>query len=81
MVPLSSIPSHISIYNTKYRNNPPKSRAKMPCTHKGMSNHAIAKQLGLSRPTVIARHVAFADDGLIAFTGRYLPLKEWSLVL
>jgi transposase/DNA-binding CsgD family transcriptional regulator len=37
--------------------------------HEGIANQAIARQLRLSRPTVIAFREAFAKDGLNAVTG------------
>src|SRR6267154_4853554 len=36
----------------------------------GMSNHSIAKQLGLSRPTVIAARAAFGTGGVQALTAK-----------
>src|SRR3954465_2969290 len=37
--------------------------------HEGVANQAIAEQLGLSRPTVLALRDAFATNGLAAITG------------
>lgn len=37
--------------------------------HEGVANHAIAEQLGISRPTVLALRAAFAKDGMAAVTG------------
>jgi len=37
--------------------------------HQGVPNHAIAKQLNLSRPTVLALRTRFARDGMAAVTG------------
>lgn len=37
--------------------------------HQGVANQAIAEQLGLSRPTVLACRAAFARDGVTAITG------------
>jgi transposase len=37
--------------------------------HQGETNVAIAKQLGVSRPTVLAARTAFVKDGLKALTG------------
>ena len=37
--------------------------------HQGETNVAIAKHLGLSRPTVLATRSAFAKEGLKALTG------------
>src|SRR5260370_8618333 len=36
----------------------------------GMSNHSIAKQLGLSRPTVIAARAAFGAGGAQVLTAK-----------
>ena len=36
----------------------------------GMSNHSIAKQLGLSRPTVIAARAAFGAGGVQVLTAK-----------
>src|SRR2546422_10129163 len=36
----------------------------------GMSNHSIAKQLGLSRPTVIAARATFAIGGVQSLTAK-----------
>src|SRR2546430_7938 len=36
----------------------------------GMSNHSIAKQLGLSRPTVIAARATFATGGVQSLTAK-----------
>src|SRR5207248_1003341 len=36
----------------------------------GMSNHSIAKQLGLSRPTVIAARTAFGTGGVQVLTAK-----------
>jgi transposase len=36
--------------------------------HQGVANHAIAKQLGVSRPTVLALRAAFATSGLKALS-------------
>jgi transposase len=36
----------------------------------GMSNHSIAKQLGLSRPTVIAARATFSAGGVEALTAK-----------
>src|SRR5207302_311581 len=36
----------------------------------GMSNHSIAKQLGLSRPTVIAARAAFGTGGVQVLTAK-----------
>ena len=36
--------------------------------HQGVANHAIAQQLHVSRPTVLALRTAFADRGLSAIT-------------
>jgi len=38
--------------------------------HEGVANHSIAKQLGLSRPTVIAARVAFAKRGVEGLTAK-----------
>lgn len=38
--------------------------------HKGMSNHSIAQQLGLSRPTVIASRAVFGQGGVEALTSK-----------
>jgi transposase len=37
--------------------------------HQGLSNQAIAEQLDLSRPTILALRHAFAKDGIAAVTG------------
>jgi transposase len=37
--------------------------------NQGVANQSIAKQLGVSRPTVLALRAAFASDGLTAVTG------------
>jgi DNA-binding CsgD family transcriptional regulator len=37
--------------------------------HQGMANHAIAQQLDISRPTVLALRSAFAKTGVAAVTG------------
>src|SRR5271165_3792478 len=37
--------------------------------NQGVANHSIAGQLGVSRPTVLARRAAFARDGMTAVTG------------
>ncbi len=37
--------------------------------HQGIANHAIAQQLNLSRPTVLALRAAFARNGIAAITG------------
>src|SRR5690348_8579217 len=37
--------------------------------HQGVANHAIAEQLHVSRPTVLALRAAFAKDGIRAVTG------------
>jgi transposase len=37
--------------------------------HQGTANHAIASQLAISRPTVLALRAAFAKDGMEAVTG------------
>lgn len=37
--------------------------------HQGTANHAIAQQLGISRPTVLALRSAFAVNGVAAITG------------
>ena len=37
--------------------------------HQGAANHAIAQQLNVSRPTVLALRAAFAKDGMKAVTG------------
>ena len=37
--------------------------------HQGVANQAIAKQLNLSRPTVLALRAVFAKDGIAALTG------------
>ena len=37
--------------------------------HEGQANHSIAKQLSISRPTVLALRAAFAKDGMNAVTG------------
>ncbi len=37
--------------------------------HQGAANHAIAQQLHLSRPTILALRTGFAKDGMAAITG------------
>ena len=37
--------------------------------HQGFANQAIAHQLSVSRPTVLALRAAFAKDGMAAVTG------------
>ena len=37
--------------------------------HQGLANHAIAQQVKVSRPTVLALRVAFAKNGLTAISG------------
>ena len=37
--------------------------------HQGIANHAIAQQLSLSRPTIVALRTAFAKNGMAAITG------------
>lgn len=37
--------------------------------NEGLANQAIAEQLGLSRPTVLALRQAFAENGMTAVTG------------
>lgn len=37
--------------------------------HQGVANHSIARQLNVSRPTVVALRAAFAKDGMAAVTG------------
>lgn len=37
--------------------------------HQGIANHAIAQQLDISRPTILALRTAFAKNGLPAVTG------------
>ena len=37
--------------------------------HQGEANHSIAKQLSVSRPTVLALRAAFSKDGMAAITG------------
>jgi putative transposase len=37
--------------------------------HQGIPNHAIAQQLNLSRPTVLAWRACFARDGMAAING------------
>src|SRR5580692_8516007 len=37
--------------------------------HQGVANHSIAKQLNLSRPTVVSLRSAFAQTGMAAVTG------------
>src|SRR5919108_290442 len=37
--------------------------------HRGTANHSIAKQLNVSRPTILALRAAFAKDGMAAVTG------------
>jgi transposase len=37
--------------------------------HQGIANQAIAKQLNVSRPTILALRAAFARDGMAAVTG------------
>ena len=37
--------------------------------HRGVANHAIAQQLNVSRPTVLALRAAFASNGMVAVTG------------
>src|SRR5437879_10816497 len=39
----------------------------------GMSNHSIAKQLGLSRPTVIAARATFGTGGVQSLTAQKSP--------
>ncbi len=36
----------------------------------GVANHSIARELGLSRPTVIAARAAFEDGGVEALTAK-----------
>jgi transposase len=38
-------------------------------SHQGIANHAIAQQLSISRPTVLALRAAFVKDGITAVTG------------
>src|SRR5438105_10390059 len=42
----------------------------------GMSNHSIAKQLGLSRPTVIAARTAFGTGGVQVLTAKPTRSEE-----
>jgi len=42
----------------------------------GVPNHAIAKQTGLSRPTIIATRVAFAERGVEALRNRKLRKRS-----
>jgi len=37
--------------------------------HQGVANHAIAQQVHLSRPTILALRTGFAKDGMTAITG------------
>jgi transposase/DNA-binding CsgD family transcriptional regulator len=37
--------------------------------HEGIANQSIARQLGLSRPTILALRAAFSKDGIAAITG------------
>jgi transposase len=37
--------------------------------HQGVANHAIAQQLNISRPTILALRAAFAGKGMAAVTG------------
>src|SRR5438874_2272506 len=37
--------------------------------HQGLANQAIAQQLGVSRPTILALRAAFARHGMTAVTG------------
>lgn len=37
--------------------------------HKGKANHAIARQMGISRPTVLALRAAFSKSGVSSVTG------------
>ena len=37
--------------------------------HQGVANQAIARQLNLSRPTIVALRTAFARNGMVAVTG------------
>src|SRR5207247_9301803 len=42
----------------------------------GMSNHSIAKQLGLSRPTVIAARATFGTGGVQSPTAKPTPNRS-----
>src|SRR3989442_5742376 len=42
----------------------------------GMSNHSIAKQLGLSRPTAIAARATFATGALQSLTAKPTPNRS-----
>jgi putative transposase len=52
--------------------------------HQGLANHAIAQQLKVSRPTVLALRAAFAKNGLAAISGvrkRKRPAKVLTVEL
>jgi transposase len=48
--------------------------------HQGVANHAIAEQLSLSRPTILALRVAFAKDGMAAITGVRKRVRRGSVL-
>src|SRR5258708_9954426 len=57
------------------RSGPTPQRVAQKCrvillAQEGMSNHSIAKQLGLSRPTVIAARAAFGTGGVQVLTAK-----------
>ena len=43
---------------------------------RGVSNHAIAQQTGLSRPTIVAARAAFAERGIEALSARHVRKRS-----
>ncbi len=43
---------------------------------RGVSNHAIAQQTGLSRPTIVAARAAFAERGIEALSARHVRQRS-----
>ncbi len=60
--------------NTLVRNGNTPQKVALRCrllllAHEGIANQSIARQLSLSRPTILALRSAFAKEGMAAITG------------
>jgi transposase len=73
-LPLAATRQQLSEIDALLRNGLTPQRVATRCrvvqlAHRGMANFAIAKQLEISRPTVLALRAAFAGNGLAAIVG------------
>jgi transposase len=72
--PLAVNPSQKQALEALVRNGNSSQKVALRCrvlllAHRGTANQSIAKQLNVSRPTILALRAAFAKDGMAAVTG------------